>query len=268
MASLELYLPLIKSLKLINMAKKGAVKWNIWSQLGFSYFQQKCFNGTSSSVLDPGTFGVLREIISEHRGGESLWHTQLYPHRCQSQGEPKAGWEGGKEVLAQGFGWCQGSEMSCACSAPVSDGVGPSLGSKTLEVEGPIQDLLNYPVWPFFSSVWRLVLQEDGFQEQGSVPVLTRGHLSALTVTQDISNLPLQHRGQETFPSSVLSPCLLWHWDGRGPPQYSNSIENFIHGIFPQLWPQWSHSTAQRPGTSEDVVGNWCLIILVPSYHS
>lgn len=81
-----------------------------------------------------------------------------------------------------GFGWCQGSEMSCACSAPGSDGVGPSWGSKTLEVEGPIQNLLNDPVRPLlFSSVWGLVMQEDGFQEWSSVPVLTRDLLPALT---------------------------------------------------------------------------------------
>lgn len=93
------------------------------------------------------------------------------------------GWQEG--LSTGGFGWCQGSEMSCACSAPVSDGVGPSWGSKTLEVEGPIQNLLNDPVWPsLFSSVWGLVLQEDGFQEWGSVctralpPAMTdSGHL-------------------------------------------------------------------------------------------
>lgn len=112
------------------------------------------------------------------------------------------GWRGGLE--AGGFGWCQGLEKSCACSAPVNDGVGPSLGSKTLDMEGPVQNSLNDPVWSLlFFSVWGLVLQEDGFQEWGSVPVLTRGLLSALTEAQDIFNLPLQHGGQETFLSSV-----------------------------------------------------------------
>lgn len=81
---------------------------------------------------------------------------------------------------------------------------------RDLEVEGPIQNLLNDPVWPLlFSSVRGLLLQEDGFQEWGSVPVLMGSLLSALTVTQDISDLPLQHGGQETSLSSVLSPYLL-----------------------------------------------------------
>lgn len=62
------------------------------------------------------------------------------------------GWQGGLGM--GGFGWCQGSEMSCACSAPLSDGVGPFVGSKTLEVEGLIENSLNDPAWPLlFSSV-------------------------------------------------------------------------------------------------------------------
>lgn len=86
----------------------------------------------------------------------------------------------------------------------MSEGVGPSLGSKTLNMEGPVQNSLNNPVWSLlFFSVWGLVPHEDGFQEWGSVPVLTRGLLSALTEAQDIFNLPLQHGGQETFLSSV-----------------------------------------------------------------
>lgn len=81
---------------------------------------------------------------------------------------------------------------------------------RNLEVEGPIQNLLNDPVWPLlFSSVGWLVLQEDGFQEWGSVPVLMRGLLSALAVIQDVSDLPLQRGGQEAFLSSILSPYLL-----------------------------------------------------------
>lgn len=119
------------------MAKKDSVKWGIQTQLGFSYFQQKCFTAISS----PGVFGTLRaDNLRTWRWEEPLAPT-IVPTQCQSQGEPRregwvAGWQGGFGTGA--FGWCQGSEMSCACSAPVSDGVGPSWGSETLEVEGSI----------------------------------------------------------------------------------------------------------------------------------
>lgn len=154
------------------------------------------------------------------------------------------GWEGGREVLAQ-------EDLDAVrdqrCPVPAQPLWVMVLGlpwvQRDLEVEGPIQNLLNDPVWPLlFSSVRGLLLQEDGFQEWGSVPVLMGSLLSALTVTQDISDLPLQHGGQETSLSSVLSPYLLWHWDDRDSPQYRNSIGNFIHSIFPELWSHFMKS--------------------------
>lgn len=72
-------------------------------------------------------------------GGKSLCHTPWYPHKCQSQGEPR------REDWAREDWMVSGIRNVLCLLSPVSDG--PSLGSNILELEGPIQNLFNDPVW-------------------------------------------------------------------------------------------------------------------------
>lgn len=77
------------------------------------------------SSLAPGMFGTLRaDNLRTWRWEEPVPNT-IVPPQGPVSGTAKEGGLG-----TGGFGCCQGSEISCACSALLSDDVGPSVGSK------------------------------------------------------------------------------------------------------------------------------------------
>lgn len=212
----------IKSPKLINMAKKGSVEWNLWSQLGFqgnqqlcwqiNYFQEKCFNAISSSSWAPGTFGTLRaDNLRTWRWEEPL-PPAIVPTQVPVPGTAREGGLGGRVARRSQHGriWVVSGIRDVLCLlSPCEWWCWSFLGFKDPGGGGSHSELVKWSCLAFIV-FFSLGVSAAGRWISGMGLCVLKGPSTSYDWLRTSLISPYTE-GQETFPSSVLSPYLLWH---------------------------------------------------------